>query len=353
MDRNGHYSIRLGDRHPRSVTLPTLGTIRLHDDTRRLRRLLRPVQQFDPCSGEQFIAPRAKILFAAIVRRGDRWYVSLSVHAPDFHQQRRHQLSSDQSLPSFVGVDRGLISYAVVATADGTEVSRWPVPSHCSAGCSAYEVIPGHTHGNGGVRPTGLRPPVGFPASIHVSPTYGEPSSMRHPASSPRPTAGWLSRISKSPIFSPTDVWPELSAMLVGRSSPANSPTRLGGSRANWWSVTAGFRRPRPATPVGRSSNRWDWESGPSAVTAAASSVIGTETLPPTSPPGPSVLGPSGPPSRRPGHQSPWRERRWPSLCRWWNQSRRKGEPTLRPPSELRDIREGWRRTTSTVLDAL
>jgi putative transposase len=128
MDRNGHYSIRLGDRHPRSVTLPTLGTIRLHDDTRRLRRLLRPVQQFDPCSGEQFIAPRAKILFAAIVRRGDRWYVSLSVHAPDFHQQRRHQLSSDQSLPSFVGVDRGLISYAVVATADGTEVSRWPVP---------------------------------------------------------------------------------------------------------------------------------------------------------------------------------------------------------------------------------
>jgi hypothetical protein len=33
--------IRIGEGHPRSVTLPTIGQVRIHDDTRRLRRLLR------------------------------------------------------------------------------------------------------------------------------------------------------------------------------------------------------------------------------------------------------------------------------------------------------------------------
>jgi putative transposase len=31
------FSIRVGEGHPRCVTLPTIGTIRIHDDTRRLR----------------------------------------------------------------------------------------------------------------------------------------------------------------------------------------------------------------------------------------------------------------------------------------------------------------------------
>jgi putative transposase len=40
---DGGCSIRVGEGHPRSVTLPTIGVVRVHDDTRRLRRLLRPV----------------------------------------------------------------------------------------------------------------------------------------------------------------------------------------------------------------------------------------------------------------------------------------------------------------------
>ncbi|HEY6710053.1 MAG TPA: helix-turn-helix domain-containing protein [Actinomycetota bacterium] len=40
---SGACSIRVGEGHPRSVTLPRIGTVRVHDDTRRLRRLLRPV----------------------------------------------------------------------------------------------------------------------------------------------------------------------------------------------------------------------------------------------------------------------------------------------------------------------
>jgi putative transposase len=35
---NGRPPIRVGDTHPRSVTLPGVGTVRVHDDTRRLRQ---------------------------------------------------------------------------------------------------------------------------------------------------------------------------------------------------------------------------------------------------------------------------------------------------------------------------
>jgi putative transposase len=126
--KNGRCSIRIGEDDPRSVTLPTIGTIRVYNDTRRLRRLLRPVRQFDSRTGEEFVAPRAKILFATIARRADRWYVSLTVHAPDFHAQRRHQSSDGRSQGGFVGVDRGLTQFAVAATANGTEISRWPAP---------------------------------------------------------------------------------------------------------------------------------------------------------------------------------------------------------------------------------
>jgi putative transposase len=100
------------------------GTIRVYEDTRCLRRLFRPVGQYDSRTGEEFVAPRAKILFATIARRADRWYVSLTVHAPDFHAQRRHHFHDSQSQAGFVGVDRGLDQFAVTANADGTEVSR-------------------------------------------------------------------------------------------------------------------------------------------------------------------------------------------------------------------------------------
>jgi putative transposase len=45
---SGRQRIRIGDGHLRSVTLPTIGTIRVHDDTRRLRRLLRLCSRTTP-----------------------------------------------------------------------------------------------------------------------------------------------------------------------------------------------------------------------------------------------------------------------------------------------------------------
>jgi putative transposase len=118
------YLIRVGEGHLRSVTLPTIGRIRVHDDTRKLRHLLRPIAQVPPTSGEHSETPRARILFATITRRGTRWYVSLNVVAPDFHPSRRHELTTNEN-GSYVGVDLGLTAFAVAAQSDRTEVGRW------------------------------------------------------------------------------------------------------------------------------------------------------------------------------------------------------------------------------------
>jgi putative transposase len=126
--RTGRASLRVGDGHPRSVTLPRIGTVRVHDDTRRLRRLLRPVANPDPDTGQQVLKPRGKILFATVSRHGDRWYVSLNVEAPDLHPQRRHRPRGYQDHGGWVGLDRGLAAFAVAAAADGTELGRWQAP---------------------------------------------------------------------------------------------------------------------------------------------------------------------------------------------------------------------------------
>jgi putative transposase len=126
--KSGAMLVRVGEGHPRSVTLPTIGTVRVHDDTRRLRRLLRPVAHLDPATEQSVVAPRARVLFATISRHGSRWYVSLNVQAPDFHAERRHRSHPADDHVGFVGVDRGLAAFAVAATADGTEVGRFQAP---------------------------------------------------------------------------------------------------------------------------------------------------------------------------------------------------------------------------------
>jgi putative transposase len=103
-------AIRIGEQNRlRSVTLPGIGLIGLHDDTRRLRRML--------------AKGRAKILFATISQRGGRWWVALNVEAADLHANHQHPDRTDPT-SGWVGVDRGLSAFVVAATADGTEVAR-------------------------------------------------------------------------------------------------------------------------------------------------------------------------------------------------------------------------------------
>jgi putative transposase len=101
-------AIRVGDGdHPRSVRLPGIGVIAVHDDTRRLRRML--------------AKSRAKILFATIAHRAGRWWVSLNVEAAELHPNHQHHPNEDVG---WVGIDRGLSAFLVCATSDGTEVAR-------------------------------------------------------------------------------------------------------------------------------------------------------------------------------------------------------------------------------------
>jgi putative transposase len=100
-------AIRVGDNRARSVTLPGIGVIGVHDDTRRLRRML--------------TKNRAKILFATISHHGGRWWIALNVQAAELHANHQHRPNDDDG---WVGVDRGLSAFLVAATANGTEVAR-------------------------------------------------------------------------------------------------------------------------------------------------------------------------------------------------------------------------------------
>jgi putative transposase len=114
--RNKHTAdrppaIRVGEANrPRSITLPGIGRIGVHDDTRRLRCLL--------------AKNRARILFATISRRAGRWWVSLNMEAADLHPAHHHPPRIEGDAGGWVGVDRGLAAFLVAATTDGCEVAR-------------------------------------------------------------------------------------------------------------------------------------------------------------------------------------------------------------------------------------
>lgn len=108
----GRASVRLGDEAPRTVTLPKLGSLRVIEDTRKLRRMIDK--------------GRARILFATVSRRNGRWTLSVNVEATPRHDALRHSESRPDESP--VGIDRGLKTFAVLADADGHEIDRIESP---------------------------------------------------------------------------------------------------------------------------------------------------------------------------------------------------------------------------------
>jgi putative transposase len=103
--------IRVGDdNRPRSITLPGIGQVGVHDDTRRLRCML--------------TKSRAKICFATITHHAGSWWVSVNVEAVDLHPAHQHPLRPEGDRGGWVGIDRGLSAFVVAARADGEEVDR-------------------------------------------------------------------------------------------------------------------------------------------------------------------------------------------------------------------------------------
>jgi putative transposase len=114
---SGAPSIRLGGAGARSLTLPFIGVVAVRENTRALRRLLR-----SDATG----SPRARICAATVRKHRGRFVITLSVEAPDLHPQRRH--GPGLGPKGFVGIDRGLRSYIVAASAEGDELARVSPP---------------------------------------------------------------------------------------------------------------------------------------------------------------------------------------------------------------------------------
>ncbi len=111
--RAGRASIRVGDptAGPRSVCLPKIGVLRVREDTRRLRRMIR--------------AGRARIRYATVSCRAGRWTVTLTVEAADLHPARQHPPRPDTADGGgWVGVDRGLAALVVAADTTGRQMVR-------------------------------------------------------------------------------------------------------------------------------------------------------------------------------------------------------------------------------------
>ena len=92
----------------RHVTLPRIGTVRVQENTRRLRRLI--------------AKERARILAATLTRKG-RWIV-VAFRVLVARPQQPHVARPD----STVGVDVGVRVLATVGTVDGTVFERVPNP---------------------------------------------------------------------------------------------------------------------------------------------------------------------------------------------------------------------------------
>jgi putative transposase len=117
---SGRSSIRVGEEGSRSLTLPVIGPVALREDTRRLRRMLRP--RADGTA-------RARICSATVTLRRGRIVVTLTCEVADVHPGMRHR-SEEGGSRSFVGVDRGLSHLVVVAGSDRTEWGRIDPPRH-------------------------------------------------------------------------------------------------------------------------------------------------------------------------------------------------------------------------------
>ena len=101
-----------GEGRERTIQLPKLGDLAVRECTRRLRRMLKK--------------GRARILFATVSHKiGGRWRVSLNLEAETFHPAaRRPECTAREP----VGIDRGLLTFAVLADAAGREIERIDAP---------------------------------------------------------------------------------------------------------------------------------------------------------------------------------------------------------------------------------
>jgi putative transposase len=109
----GAIRVEAGRHH---VTLPRLGTIRVHESTRKLARRLE--------------AGTARVLSATVTQdSAGRWFCSFQALV----QSKARPAHAPRSRHRVVGVDVGVKDLLVAAAPDGTEVARVPAPKSLAA----------------------------------------------------------------------------------------------------------------------------------------------------------------------------------------------------------------------------
>ncbi|MGH3389945.1 MAG: RNA-guided endonuclease InsQ/TnpB family protein [Actinomadura sp.] len=117
----------------RTIRMPKIGSIKVRENTRRLRRMLRCGLDL---SGRD-VAPRATITAVTVRRHRGRWIASVAVRAADFHPALRHTPrvgdngggENDRAgAGGWVGLDRGLTDLIVAGDDAGQEITRIEAP---------------------------------------------------------------------------------------------------------------------------------------------------------------------------------------------------------------------------------
>lgn len=221
----------------RHLTLPVVGTVRTHENTRRVERLIR--------------AGRARVLAISVRRNGTRLDASVRVVV------KRPQQAGVVRPDSRVGVDVGVRRLATVATADGTVIERVENPrpldnalrelrhvsrarSRCVKGSRRYRersTALSRLHR----RVNDVRAYHLHVLTTRLAKTHGRIVVER------LDTAGMLRQkglpgLAPGGVDSRTLPWPHCSATC---------PIRRVGTGRSWSLLTAGSRRRKPAMPAG------------------------------------------------------------------------------------------------------
>jgi putative transposase len=229
---------------------------------------------------------------------------------PAFHPDRCHQLAT-QAGGGYVGVDLGLVAFAVAATSGRTEVGRWHTNDplrrrlrrvrRCSRAFRERSAAPATTP----------RPPDGFGTNASRSPMPAEPSSTRSRASWSRTHARLaienlavdnLVRNNRLARAVADAAWSEFARQLAYKA---------GCFGRSWWSVTL-VASSRTCSRCGTLKELMGLAERVFRCDACelitdrdrnAAANLAAWGRP---------CSGSGPPSGRPGHQCLWRGRRWP-----------------------------------------
>lgn len=130
----------------RHLTLPVIGTVRTHENTRRIERLIK--------------AGRARVLAISVRRNGTRLDASVRVLV------QRPQQPKVVHPGSRVGVDVGVRRLATVATADGTAIEQVENHDRSAPRCASYATCAGPVRVARKVHGATVSAPLRFPGCI-------------------------------------------------------------------------------------------------------------------------------------------------------------------------------------------